>query len=207
MRARCTVLMALCFAWSQSAAAQNAVANPDFTTDLSNWSIANPIGQTPGAVFSQDPDTGTGAPLGAADLQYARPTGAATGELSVWTDCMPVAANTLVDFGAQARLVSGAPNATINVVLFVWDNAICTFGLSFNQATPGATVAGTLDNAPADFTQWTGSITTGASAQSMQMFLVVIPGADDNPSRAVFDRVFVGPDGTTPVELMTFSVE
>ena len=181
----CTILAAA----PTMASAQNFVLNPDFTTDTANWVEANqPTTTTPGYVFVRDADSGVGTPLGSVDIRYSNPPGATFGEFSIWTNCMAITPNTMLSFGGMRKATAGG---TANLALLVWDNAICSSGLSFNLGTSVGTVAGTLDGGAAVFDNITGTITTGASAQSMQMFLSTAPPMQNQLSRTVYDRIYV----------------
>jgi hypothetical protein len=208
MRLRSIVWCLVLSAASAAASAQNAVLNPDFDTDTANWVLANPSASTPGAVFERDADSGSGSPLGAANLVYSRPTGAAIGEVSIWTLCMAATGNTMLEFGGQVQHATNPVGSTVNLILLMWTDGTCTAGQTVAPGAPGTTVPGTVDGAgPVDYTRWTGSTTTGAGVQSMRILVANSPGADDTLSRALWDRLFVGPPGTTPVELQEFDVD
>ena len=209
MRAHWICLTLALAARSAPVGAVNAVLNPDFDVDTNNWSEANPLPSTPGAIFVRSATSGSGSPLGAADLSYSRPSvpPSTTGDFDIWTNCMAVTGNTALVFGGQMNFVTHPAGSDSQVALFLYTSNDCTTGFSLHLATAGTTVPGTVDGVAADFTRFAGSLTTGASDQSMRMFLEINPGASDTPTRAVFDRVFVGPPGTTPVELLSFDVD
>lgn len=207
MRLRSLVWCLVLSAASAAASAQNAVLNPDFDTDTANWVLANPSASTPGAVFERDADSGSGSPLGAANLVYSRPTGAAVGEVSIWTLCMAATGDTMLEFGGQVQHATNPAGSSVNLILLTWTDATCTAGQASFLGTAGTTVPGTVDGGAATYTRWTGSTTTGSGVQSMRILVANNPGNENTLSRALWDRIFVGPPGTTPVELQEFDVD
>src|SRR5262245_47991111 len=104
---------------SLPAISQNLVPNPSFTTDLSNWSLANPPSSTPGYVFQRSANSGTGTGNGAVDLRYSYPTGALAGELSIWTSCIPIASNTMIEYGGYFNFAVAPPSGSHNYGVLV----------------------------------------------------------------------------------------
>jgi hypothetical protein len=187
------LLSLLCFA--AAAGAQNAVLNPDFDTNTDSWNPTDPL-QAPGGVFVRDADSGVGLPAGAADLQYSRPPGAGSGELSIITNCMTVAGNTPLDFGGFVRHQVNPGPGSVTLALLTYTSTDCMFGLSFFPATPaGSSFPGKVDGSPVSFTLLTGAATTPVGTQRMQMLAAVNPGGENLANRALFDHIFVGPPG------------
>src|SRR5258706_15836715 len=151
-------------ALSVSALGQNLVTNPSFTVDISNWSLANSAASTPGYVFQRCVNCGTGAGDGAVDLRYNYPTGASGGELSIWTNCIPITPNTMIEYGGYFNFANAPPTGTHTYGLLVYDTVNCTMGFTFLSTSNGGTLSGKVDGSAATFTQVAGTATTGANA-------------------------------------------
>jgi hypothetical protein len=121
------------------------------------------------------------------------------------------------DFGARRRVVTdtnagGGGNSFILVVHF-YGSGDCT-GLNTSEIdSSGTPVNGILDGVlVADFeqladTQLTDPLPGGNPTNSVRVALRVQTDTGSDLIDAVFDSVYFGPDGTTPVELLEFRID
>ncbi len=202
MRARLVLpLIVVAFASSRADAANpwNLIANPQFDANANSWTDGP--NTTTGATRVRDADSGLGLPLGALDMQYSYPSagGLNSSEYGVISNCMVVAPNTVLDFGAHVKVAVQPSGAQWRAQLLFFTGTDCNFAnlLSWEVGTARPTIAGKLDGASTNFTPLTNTTTAGPTIHSMQMYLVESIQNADNLMRTVWDKVYVGPPGTT----------
>lgn len=184
---------------SSPSAAQNLVTNPNFDTDdMTLWNVPV-IGDT---TIDWDPSDAFGVPpLGSARVVNMAPgadlRGAYTNAFS-----NSVTAGALYDFGATIRI---SPDQSATGQAYVdayWCADVeCTNGWISSTSTPAVSADGT----------WTLSMLTSqvapAGAISVRVFLQVDKADEGGQLEIYVDRVFFGPEGTTPVSLVSLGVE
>ena len=199
MRARCLFVLLSTLLVARAASAANAFTDPHFDIGATEWTPVYTGGETPGASKSRDADSGTGFVLGALDLQYSNPSGAAVGEYVVKSPCFVVAPSSQVVYGGQLNFAvkPGGAQARAQLVFFTATDCSLASLMLGDTAVAGTTVPGKVDGVAKTFTRYTGAFTAQANAVRMQMWLAVsLSPTTDQLARTVWDRVFLGPPGT-----------
>lgn len=195
-------LASLCLAWVLPAAGQNQILNPDFDVDVNNWTPNS--GNT---TVSHDADSGVGSPLGAASLEFA--ASGADGA-AMYSNCVLVAPAAKLKFGGLGRLHVDLGGGSISVRVSFYSTTNCASAsfLGSHHATPVSQTSGTVDGASGlAFTRYEGGIVSPPAVQSMRVSASFLAGGGIGVHRVLWDRMYLGPPGTTPVELESFGLE
>ena len=179
------------------ARAQNLItSNPNFdTSDVSAW-IANPP-----LSFVQDSSDAFGNV--ASGSGHATNTHAGSFNSGPNT-CLPgtITAGNSYDLGATIRVPAGQSAVGFASISVYWYAA---------PGCGGAVLSANSTPAPAANNTWTLSKLTGltapATATSAAIYLFVNKTVVGGSFEAYFDRIFLGPSGTTPVALQNFQVD
>ncbi|WP_257388840.1 hypothetical protein [Tahibacter caeni] len=184
------------------AQADNLVINPDFRVDAAGWTI-QVTGKATATISAVD-----GSPeAGSLEMSVTGSDPFDTGSVTV-SQCIPSFGPGPWVFGGRLRQVSstGAFTHGLSVDFLAVPN--CGSGLTRSTyADPGATVPGIQGS----YVQYSGSVPTdplpgGGPTQSVLLSYQLFSTFG---TTTVFrlDKVYFGPPGTTPVELMRFDVQ
>ena len=201
---------------------QNLVTNPNVNGSLPPWTPTlsgppNPPGDGT-ASFNAAQDVEANAGSGSIDVQVNADggTGTAAAEVAA-VECLaiPVGQQTVTDtkYGARLRVPAGSPtdgafNASVEVRFF--SDAGCATPVEDASESQGRTlVAGVPDDAFwYDLSEPSFIPAPSFAAQSVQVRVAVTKLADTGSAVTVqFDNVYIGLNGTTPVQLQHFEVE
>jgi len=184
------------------ARADNLIANPDFHVDAAGWTIQiNGTATAAVSAIDGSPDAGS------LEMSVTGSDPFDTGSVTV-SQCIPSFGPGPWVFGGRLRQVSstGAFTQGLSVDFLAVPN--CGSGLTRSTyADPGATVPGIQGS----YVQYSGSVPTdplpgGGPTQSVLLSYQLFSTFG---TTTVFrlDKVYFGPPGTTPVELMRFDVQ
>lgn len=180
------------------AAAQNAITNPNFDTNVAGWGTV-PFG-TGGSVVECEWDGGTdvdGNPgSGALECRNVWPT--ASDGIGGF-QCLPVSGSTDYDVIGSALIASAQPVTGSAAISLQWWSAPGCSTPAGGLLLPFPTVEGWSEIAE--------TLTTPATAVSVRLGLVVLKDSGPDTFAVHFDDIRFGPTGTVPVELEAFSVE
>lgn len=184
------------------ARADNLIANPDFRVDAAGWTIQiNGTATATVSAIDGSPDAGS------LEMSVTGSDPFDTGSVTV-SQCIPSFGPGPWVFGGRLRQVSstGAFTQGLSVDFLAVPN--CGSGLTRSTyADPGATVPGVQGS----YVQYSGSVPAdplpgGGPTQSVLLSYQLFSTFG---TTTVFrlDKVYFGPPGTTPVELMRFDVQ
>lgn len=176
--------------------AQNlVVSNPNFdSSDVSAWNVF------PNLAIVQDPSDAFGnVSSGSAHVTNSAPTAYNAGP----NYCLPgaITPGAMYDLGARVRIPTPQTAAGFASVAVYWYSGGCGAGFLGSTFTPSAPLTNV----------WTLSTSTNltapAGAVKAVVYLFVNKTDTSGTFEAYFDRVFLGPTGTTPVSLQGFEAE
>jgi len=184
------------------ARADNLIANPDFHVDAAGWTIQiNGTATATVSAIDGSPDAGS------LEMSVTGSDPFDTGSVTV-SQCIPSFGPGPWVFGGRLRQVSstGAFTQGLSVDFLAVPN--CGSGLTRSTyADPGATVPGIQGS----YVQYSGSVPTDPlpGGGPTQAVLLSYQLFSTFGTTTVFrlDKVYFGPPGTTPVELMRFDVQ
>ncbi|UXI65913.1 hypothetical protein [Tahibacter amnicola] len=209
----------LAFAFASTASAQNLVSNGDFTSDITtSWTAENAggTGVTGSGVYDDDSGSAT---VGSARLNLAESGPGSTGVVQGLNQCIAAPGSPPWDFGGRIRFTldnpgAGGPNLAFIAVQF-YAGANCTgsqtsqllftgSGTSVNGFVDGVAVANWERVSQTGFAD---PMPGGSATASVRIAARVQTDGTGDSLSALFDGMFFGPAGTTPVSLQSFSVE
>ena len=159
-----------------SAEAANLVTNPDFTSDVSGWTVN---------ALSWDGADGDPAPGSA---HFVTPVEGTTDNSA----CIVIAAPQNIDLLDNIKVASGS--VAVNVISFTDTN--CANSPSFFTGTP--------ITATSTWQQY--SVTNVALPNGTNSVLIQLTSTFPGGSDAHFDHILFGPSGSAPVRLQSFDV-
>ncbi len=173
------------------APAQNLVLNPDFTSDIAQWSAIGTAGASGawlGALGSPTP--------GSAEL-----TASGTGFFDLY-QCVTMSAPGNYDFLVHMRTQSSVGDASSRAAVWFWTGATCNgTSVGSNVATNESPLGG----------GWVERSVVNAPLPAGTMSVFVQLDVQSNVAGAaidvLFDNVRFGPAGTVPVRLQRLTVE
>lgn len=182
--------------------ADNLIVNPDFRVDAAGWTIQiNGTATATVSVVDGSPDAGS------LELSVTGSDPFDTGSVTV-SQCIPSFGPGPWVFGGRLRQVSSTGAFTQGLSVDFLQMPNCGVGLTrATYADPGASVPGVQGS----YVQYSGSVPTdplpgGGPTQSVLLSYQLFSTFG---TTTVFrlDKVYFGPPGTTPVELMRFDVQ
>jgi hypothetical protein len=214
---RCCSSAALACAVAATASAQNLVANGDFTTDITtSWTTetAGGTGVTGSSVW--DADSGSAA-IGAARLSLSEAGPDSGGTVQGLSQCLDAPGAGPWDFGGRLRVTLDTPGAGGSNQFFLavqfFNAANCAGGSNSTLLSSGSPVGGFVDGAVvADWVQLAQTnvadpLPGGSPTLSVRIAArSQTDGAGDALS-VLFDSLYFGPAGTTPVGLQSIAIE
>jgi hypothetical protein len=176
--------------------AQNQVQNPDFDAGIATFWTASTNGACPGCSAALDNVNGH---FTTPSARLSTTSGGGLQQI-LTSDCTPNSTPTTLDLGYSRRTNAVDANATPGGLFQYWSDAACTMSIGFTSPVTSVTVAG-----------WEEISETAIVPPALNGFFTVRLSAGlNNPgviSDFSFDRVYLGPPGTLPVELLSFGVE
>lgn len=197
--------------------AQNLVVNPDLTIGLGGWTTSNASG--PGVTGSTAWDSDSGSSTnGSARLTLSEAGSGSGGTAQTLFQCISALPALPWDFGVRRFVASdsdGIGNSALASAQFV---AFANIGCSGSSSTigvldsPGSVIPGQVDGAAQSWGQLSGTVAGdpmpgGSATASVRIGLAVQTTSTGDSINALFDSVFFGADGTTPVDLLDFGIE
>lgn len=211
-RSSCLVVVLGSFLMPSALSAQNLVPNPNFTSGvLINWTAEE--GCTNDALCSVQPDNANFFPTTAGNAPSARLASSevdSPGQL-LRGDCTALSAGIVpgstVDLGAYRRMNSGTVNSVGRVDFVFTSGGFCLNGGGVFQGQAVITDLGETSPGSGWFLFGQQGFVIPALTTHFEAILTVHQPTAAGTADFSFDHVFLGPVGTTPVELQSFSVD
>lgn len=181
---------------ARPAAAQNAVVNANFDSDITVWAVVIPpfgAGQWTGFDLNGSPMSGS--------LRFTNTSPNAAQALG-GSQCVPASAGSSYSFGTWAWVPAFQTETGLAQAFVRWYPAAgCAGAQIATTSAPGVSAPqswqlSTVPNALAP-----------AGTASARFYVQVLKNEADGAFLAYFDRAFFGPPGTTPAELTGFTAE
>jgi hypothetical protein len=195
-------LLAGALATPTVAHAQNQVQNPNFSLgtagNWTNWTVSFDAGCGGACTAANDNLNGFPSPgTPAARLTSTSPGNTGTTLIS---DCTAFTGSTL-DIGTFEHVNTLSGTCFRNYFFNFWSDAACTSLLSFSAVASLGSVGGGWEQFGAD------NFAPGAAGGFFNITVQVRCNAGGGTGDVSFDHFYIGPDGTTPVELESFTVD
>ena len=176
--------LGLLLAGARPVSAQNLLANPDFTTDLSGWN-------TFGAVF----DGSAGSPTpGSAQFSGTIASANSTIFVSLAQCVTGIVPGSTYDLSGQLRLTSAPAGGTVFAAAAWYSDAGCTTGISTDGANG---VSGST------FQASSGSFVAPAGAVAANYLVWIATSTTPGSFTGNLDAAFLGPAAPPPVPMMS----